>query len=327
MIQATYSELIRKIADSAGVEVSEVERRVDEKKAKLSDLISKEGAAQIVAAELGVNFDKQKSKISGLLIGMRRASTVAKILRAYPVREFTTKNNVQSKVANFLLADDTGIIKGVLWDVNQIRLLEEGKIKEGDVVDLKDATVRQGLNGKELHLGSTSVFALSAELLPNVVQLGQDGGNPEAQKRKISELLENERAAVRGVIIQMFEPKFFNVCPECGKKPTVEADRITCQAHGAIVPKERALMNFVMDDGTGNMRAVCFNEIIGKMFHVEESGIKGLAARKNEVLGKEMILTGRVRKNKIYDNLEFVLSDVEEVNPEKLIGEMQPSSN
>jgi len=52
-----YELLIDRIAKSASLEKSEVERKVEAKKAKLSGLISKEGAAQIIAAELGINFD------------------------------------------------------------------------------------------------------------------------------------------------------------------------------------------------------------------------------------------------------------------------------
>ena len=47
-----YDLLIERIAKASGLEKEEVERKVEAKKAKLSGLISKEGAAQIIAAEL-----------------------------------------------------------------------------------------------------------------------------------------------------------------------------------------------------------------------------------------------------------------------------------
>jgi len=43
---------------------AEGEAKVEDKKAKLSGLISKEGAAQIIAAELGVNFEDQDLKLN-----------------------------------------------------------------------------------------------------------------------------------------------------------------------------------------------------------------------------------------------------------------------
>lgn len=321
MIKASYPELVKLIASSAKLETSEIERRVQEKKTRLSDLISLEGAAQIVAAELGVNFNQQKVKVDGLLVGLKKVSLVAKILKIYPVRSFTTKSGVEGKVSNFILGDDTGTVKGVLWDTKQIKLIEDGTFKEGSVVEMNAGSVRQGQFGKELHLGSFSQIKLSNETLTNVVEF-----NPQAPvdllKKNIGELAENDRVAVRAVIVQSFEPKFFSVCPECGKKPVNEGDKSNCAQHGIVIPKERSLMSMVLDDGTGNIRAVGFNEVIAKMFGVGEGEIRGLVDRKNEILGKELIFSGRVRKNKMFDNTEFIISGIEEVNPENLIKEL-----
>ena len=57
-----YDVLLDKIAGASGVSREEIERKVEAKKAKLSGLISREGAAQIIAAELGVSFEDQDSK-------------------------------------------------------------------------------------------------------------------------------------------------------------------------------------------------------------------------------------------------------------------------
>ena len=84
MLRATYEQLVQRIATSTGLDINEINRRVDAKRAKLSDLISKEGAAQIVAAELGISFEKQKVKINELLVGMRKISLTAKVLRIFP---------------------------------------------------------------------------------------------------------------------------------------------------------------------------------------------------------------------------------------------------
>lgn len=55
-----YSQLVERIARSSGLSVEDIERRIEAKRAKLSGLISKEGAAQVVASELGISFDKEK---------------------------------------------------------------------------------------------------------------------------------------------------------------------------------------------------------------------------------------------------------------------------
>src|SRR3989344_6374772 len=153
-----YSQLVERIARSSGLTKEEIDRRVEAKRAKLSGLISKEGAAQVVAAELGISFDKEKMKLSELLSGMKKANVVGKIIQLFPVREFN-KNGREGKVANFVIADETSNARAVLWDTNHIALIEKGEIKEGDVVEISNANIRNG----ELHLSSFADIKKSKE--------------------------------------------------------------------------------------------------------------------------------------------------------------------
>ncbi|MEM4271924.1 MAG: replication factor A, partial [Candidatus Pacearchaeota archaeon] len=84
-----YEKLVEKICKLSNLSKEEIERKVEAKKAKLSGLISKEGAAQIVAAELGLNLDKERLKISELAHGMRKANILGKIIDISPVRQFS----------------------------------------------------------------------------------------------------------------------------------------------------------------------------------------------------------------------------------------------
>jgi len=137
---------------------------------------------------------------------------------------------------------------------------------------------------------------------------------------KLAMISENTRANARAVIVQVFEPKFFNVCPECGKKVTFDADKFTCQTHGPVAPQERSLLTLTIDDGTANLRAVGFTDVIKRLFSVDDAGIKLITPeRRNSLLGKEMIFSGRGRKNPMYGTMEFLITDVEEVNVDKLI--------
>ena len=142
LVMQNYEMLIERIVKSAGIERDEVERKVEAKKAKLSGLISKEGAAQIIAAELGINFEDQDLKIAELMAGMRKVNVVGKIMNIFPVREFE-KNDRKGKVANLILADDTGSTRLVLWDTNHIVLIEDESIKVGDVVEIGRASCRE----------------------------------------------------------------------------------------------------------------------------------------------------------------------------------------
>ena len=319
MIKANYEQLVQRIATSTGLDASEVNRRIDAKRAKLSDLISKEGAAQIVAAELGISFDKQKVKVNELLLGMRKISLTAKIIRIFPVRTFKTKNNAESKVVSMLVGDETGTVRCVLWDTSHIKLIEEGKITEGSVVELKDATVR-GTDIKELHLSSLSEFKSSDE------EITVNFPAETISSKNIVDLKQNDRAKIRAVIVQTFDPKFFIVCPECRKKVVLENEKYVCQTHGVILPQERALLNILIDDGLSNMRAVCFSDNFKKLFpNTEENDLKSpdtFIAKKQDLLGKEYLFSGRVRLNKVFNTQEFIISDLEEANPEQIINEL-----
>ncbi|MEI7719540.1 MAG: DUF2240 family protein, partial [archaeon] len=105
-----YDLLVDRISSSAGISKDEVNKRVEARRAKLSGLISKEGAAQIIAAELGVKFDNIQLKISELMAGMRKVNVVGKVITIFPVRSFD-KNGRSGKVANFIIADETGNVK------------------------------------------------------------------------------------------------------------------------------------------------------------------------------------------------------------------------
>jgi len=315
MIQSNYSQLISRISKATNLSVDDIERRIDAKKAKLSDLISREGAAQIVAAELKVNFDNIKVKINELISGMRKVSTVGKIIKIFPVRAFKTKF-ADSKVCSFILADDTANVRCVLWDVGHIKLIEDGAIKEGDVVELKDAGVREGMN-LEIHVSSLSEFKLSNDVIEHPVT------EEVLVMRGISDLKENMKANVRATVVQAFEPRFFNVCPECSKKLIFENEKFSCQTHGIVMPKERALFNFVLDDGKESIRVVAFSDALKKMFNLADEEIRTRFSEKRQAfLGKEVICSGNARMNKVFGNLEFVVQTCEDANPEKVIAEL-----
>lgn len=150
MTDKNYDKIVERISKTSGLDISEIERRVEAKISRLSGLITKEGAAQVVASELGISFEKEKLKIEELLSGMRNANVIGKIINKPIVRNYVNRKGEESKVANFVVADDTSNIKVVLWDTNHISLLENEDLKEGSVIEIKNGSVRDN----EIHLGS-----------------------------------------------------------------------------------------------------------------------------------------------------------------------------
>lgn len=305
-----YENLISRISDSSKLSKEEIERKIEAKRAKLSGLVSKEGAAQIVAAELGINFEKEKMKISQLVQGMKKANTLGKILEISPVRNYN-KNGREGKVANLLVADDTSNVKLVLWDTNHISLVESGNLNVGDVVEISNASVRNG----ELHLSSFGDLKKSNNSMPNVVV------EKAVNSGKLKDAKQGQGMKTRAFIVQVFEPRYFEVCPECGKKVVDDE----CKIHGKVKADKRALLNLVLDDGTETIRSVVFGEQIRNLGLTDEEifSIDNFLLKKDSILGEEKIFSGNLRANTLYNNLEFTIDGISEINVNELITELE----
>lgn len=308
-----YEVLLDRIAKLSGTERDEVERMVEAKKAKLSGLISREGAAQIIAAELGVSFDNVDVKINELMPGMRKVNVVGKVIQIFAVREFE-KNGRSGKVANFRIGDETGSTRVVLWDVNHITLIENGDISEGDVIAISNGSTRDN----EIHLSSYSELKKSKETIENVKT------QPSVQEATVSSIANGQQVRIRGLIVQMFPIRFYNVCSECNKKVNPVGDSFVCNEHGEVKPTARGILNFVLDDGTETVRCVLFSDAINKLGDESElADLQKFEVFKQELLGSEVKITGNVRRNSLFNNLEIIGNDVEKVDIEQLISELE----
>lgn len=310
-----YEFLLSRIASHANLEKGEIEKRIEARRAKLSGLISKEGAAQIIAAELGVNFDNVQLKVVELMPGMRKANILVRVVRLFPVREFN-KNGKAGKVLNMVVADHSGSVKVVLWDTNHISLFEKTEIKEGDSIEIKNASVRDS----ELHLSGFSDIKKSSLMISDVKM------DQAKHEKTLVDVHVGDNIKTRGVMVQLFSPKFFNVCPECNRRVAQVPEGYSCQTHGIIVPLERAILNFILDDGTENIRVVLFSEQISKITSEENLKLpEKFLIFKEDVLGNEFFVSGSIRKNQFFNNLELIGEDIVKVNVEQLIKDMETS--
>jgi ssDNA-binding replication factor A large subunit len=312
-MEGNYERIIKKISESSGLEKEEIERKIEAKKSKLSGFISKEGAAQIIAAELGISFEDEKLKIEELLPGMRKVNVTGKIINLSPIRKFTSRQGEEGKVSNFILADKTSNIKTVLWDVNHIALIEKGEIKENSVVEIFGGSIRNN----ELHLGSFSELKLINE------DIGDVRTDRIVKEKSICDCNISDNAKVRAFVVQMFGPRFFYVCPECRKKVVSGEDGFICQEHGKVIPEKRALINVVLDDGTETIRAVLFNETISKLGFNDLEDSNNILQQRDEILGKEMYFYGSIRNNKFFNNSELIVEEIQETNIDELIKKLE----
>ncbi len=290
-----YTNLVEKIARHSGISIEEINKKVEAKKSKLSGLISREGAAQIVAAELGISFENERSKINELTEGMRRASVVGKITKIFPVREYN-KNGRSGKVASFTMGDETSSTRVTLWDANHISLIEKNSIKEGDVVEIRGASVKNG----EIQLSTFSDIKKSSETMDSVKEkvIPVSGSFKEAS--------EGAGISTRAFIVQTFEPRYFESKKNPGEKGV--------------------LLNIVLDDGTATMRSVMFGENIKRLLGVSDEelfSLDVLNAKRAELIGEEKIFSGNFKMNSFSNNLEFSVNGISDFSVEELVKEME----
>jgi len=169
----------------------------------------------------------------------------------------------------------------------------------------------------EIHLGSFSEFKLSQEMISNVKT------EKIVQEKNIIDFKNGMNVSVRAFIVQSFEPRFFYVCPECRKKAVSGSEGFVCAEHGKVAAEKRALINFVIDDGTETMRTVAFHEQLKNFGITEFENPEMLIQQRENLLGKEMIFSGNVRTNKFFNNNEFIIEDANEINVDGLIANLE----
>ncbi len=307
-----YDLLIDRISKASNINKEEIERKVEAKKAKLSGLISKEGAAQIIAAELGISFENQELKITELIPGMRKVNVTGKVINLFPVREYE-KNGKSGKVSNFILADETGNCRVVLWDINHISLIENAIIKEGTVVEIKNASTRDN----EIHLSGFS------EIKPIEKKMDDVQTAKKTTEKELANISNGENIRIRGIIVQIFPIRFYNTCPKCNKKVS-EIDNYVCPEHGKVEPQKRGILNLVVDDGTDSIRTILFSENINKITNENElENPEKFEEFKQTFLGTEVYVEGNIRRNSLFNNLELITNNVEIVNLDELIKKLE----
>ncbi|MFH1133844.1 MAG: OB-fold nucleic acid binding domain-containing protein [Nanoarchaeota archaeon] len=312
MIQIPYEDIVAKIVEKSSLTREEVDDRVRQKCEQLSGLISKEGAAHIIANELGIRLLEGftgKLQIKNILPGMRNVEVLGRAVDVYDVKSFSTQGR-EGKVGSFILGDDTGTIRVTVWN-EQTRAF--AKLHKQDTVKIQGGYVRDNNGRKEIHINDRSTITVnpSGEVAP--------ASGPSVARKPLKELKENEsNVEVMGTVVQVFEPKYFEVCPSCGKRIRPEGGSFSCAAHGVVMPDYSYVCNVFLDDGTDNMRIVFFGRQSDQLFKKDKEAMlsfrENIAAfepLKNDLLGNIIKVQGRVSKNQMFDRLELLANSVE----------------
>lgn len=309
-------EIVKRIVKEGGMDEEEVLEKIDAKEEEYSGLISKEGAAHIVAKEAGVDLIDKKEEsldIDNIVSGMNNVNVTGKVVRIFEPREFETDDG-KGKVANIILADETGRVRTSFWNDQVEELIEEERIEEGQVIEIVNSYVKEDNRGQaELRLGNSGQVKKSDEEIDVEVVSGSQG---ESRGRsKIEGLSPGERAEIRGTLVKIFANKpFYRTCPECGNRVDEK-----CEEHGEF--QINMAISGVLDDGTDSIRTVFFRdqaeELIGvdanEAWEMTDEGksMEEFVEKCEDELGKEIVVGGRIKMNDFFGRPEFLVNSLE----------------
>lgn len=327
MINLPLDESIARISKKTGLSDQEVKDKIKAKLRALAGLISEEGAAHIVANELGVKLFEtgEALKIKSIMPGMRNVDVVGKVIQKYDLREFTSERG-PGKVASMLIGDDSGVIRVTMWH-KQAEL--SANLKEGDVVKIVGGYVRENNGRKEIHLNELSKLTIN----PAGVDVQVKPYTPQVfTRKKIADINEQDTAVeLLGTIVQVFDLTFFEVCPQCNKRVRLREEGFMCPTHNKVVPNYNYVLNIYLDDGSDNIRVVLWREQAEQLlalprekvlsFREDPAAFEGL---KTELLGNIIKVSGKAVKNMNFDRIELSATKVDKnPNPEEEIARIK----
>jgi len=313
MLQIPLDQIIEKIKENSQLSDQDINEKIEAKLQQLSGLISKEGAAHIIANELGIKLFEQTSgklQVKNILVGMRDVEATVRVTNIFPITEFSRKDGSPGKVGSFIAGDETGTIRFVLWG-DQTNTIQE--LAEGTIIKINGGYVKENQGRKEIHINERSKLILNPEG-ETIAEIKK----PETQRKQIKDLTEaDNNTEIFATIVQVFDPRFYEVCPECNKRARPKDAGFACEKHGIVTPAYAYLINLVLDDGTETIRTVFFRN---QMEHLTEKTNEQLLAAKDnqetieqiksDLLGNQIKVVGRVSKNDMFDRMEFVALQV-----------------
>lgn len=303
MKKVPINNIIQRIHQEKKLSMEEISSKIKSKIEELSGLVSEEGAAHIVANELGVQiFGENKLKISQIMANMKDITVIGKVVNIYDTVEFQKDSN-PGKVRSVIIGDETGKIRVSFWH-SAVDAIE--KVTPGTILKLENVVSRENNKQPEISVAKPEQVHVSPEGI--VIDVSN-----EEKTKKIVELTSGN-SAILGTIVQTFRPTFYDRCPECNRK-VVNGE---CVTHGKVDSKKACIFNIIVDDGTSSIRCVFFNELAEKIsgVKIEELEIKTEDVR-SRIIGTLVKLSGSVRYSEFLGENEIIANSIDEVNIEK----------
>ncbi|MBI4144155.1 hypothetical protein HY486_02825 [Candidatus Woesearchaeota archaeon] len=319
MVKIPLQDIIAKIKTSTGLDEETINQRISEKLIKLSGLVSKEGAAHILANELGVKLFESTGKVKDIYPGMKMNELIGKIVQVFETKEFAREDGTTGKLTSLIVGDETGTIRLVCWG-SQAETAQ--KLVPGNIIKISDGIAKENRGAIEMHVSERTKMIIN----PQGVTV-QEVKLPATTKKQIKELTETDQnVEIIGTVVQVFEPKFFEICPMCNSRLKPAESGWKCDTHGATAPDYGYVVNVFLDDGTESIRVALFRQHADKILRRQKQDILTYRTQpelyepiKTELLGEQYRISGRTKNNLFFNRLEFVANTIEKAQPTEII--------
>lgn len=246
----------------------------------MDNMVNEEGAAFVVANNLGVSINPRKIvealKVNQLVPGQSNITLIGKINRIYAIREFSRKDKTKGKVRNLELIDNTGKVRVSLWDM-KTKIIEDKSLHVGDIVKIFGGNTKLGYQ-------DTIEITLT----------------PRGSIDKESSISESDFPSIEHSAFV----KLSSVTPET-KSISIVAKIIDRQTVVEFQREDKTgrVTSLLLDDGSKKMRLVFWNDLVDTALQYE----------KNEVVKATDL---RVGINKSGD-IELTYADYSTINREE----------
>ncbi|MEE8323785.1 MAG: hypothetical protein V3R57_09215 [Candidatus Bathyarchaeia archaeon] len=252
------------------------------------------------------HFSSNAIAIGELNVGMRSIIVEGDVMEDPEVRDVTTRDGAEIRLASLRIRDESGEIGVTLW--RDLAEKVDG-LTAGSRLRIKNAYVKMGFFGDlELSSGRTTELELlsEGEVTPDrEIDLVNDLGI-----EKIQSVREEESTEVQGRIMEVnSNSKVFPSCPNCMKRVREEGEGWVCESCGEIPqPVPRLIVEVVVEDDSGSINSVFSGAVAEKLLDMSSDSAWNVAVQagsesapvfnaRDRIIGATVKLMGHVRRS------------------------------
>jgi len=253
------------------------------------------------------HFSSNAMAIGELNVGMRSIIVEGDVVEDPAVRDVTTRDGAEIRLASLRIRDESGEIDVTLW--RDLADKVDG-LAAGSRLRIKNAYVKMGFFG-DLELSSGMRTEL--ELLREGEVTSERGGDlvNDLATEKIESVREEESTEVQGRIVEVnANSKVYPSCPNCMKRVREEGEGWVCESCGEIPqPVPRLIVEVVVEDDSGSINSVFSGVVAEELLDMSSDSAWNVAVQagsegapvynvRDRIIGATVKLMGRVRRSR-----------------------------